>query len=95
MYKILVRKSVSKDFRKLPQQLRTKIKTEAFPQIAKSPLRGKILSGQFRTLRSLSLRHKGTEYRVVYQVLREERVILIIILGTRENFYKRLARRLR
>lgn len=35
---------------------------------------------------------KGVEYRVVYDVSDEKKEVLIIFLGTRENFYKELRR---
>jgi mRNA-degrading endonuclease RelE of RelBE toxin-antitoxin system len=35
---------------------------------------------------------KRVEYRVVYDVYDESKEVLIIFLGTRENFYKELRR---
>lgn len=35
------------------------------------------------------------EYRIVYDIIEEKVVVLFLMIGTRENFYERLLRRLR
>ena len=95
MYKIFIRKSVQKDFRKLAQELQQKIKEIYFIQITKAPFKNKTLSGKLRSLKSLSFKYKRTEYRIVYQVIKQDKVVLIVMLGTRENFYKKLENRLK
>ncbi len=37
---------------------------------------------------------RGVEYRVIYFVDEEDSLVVIALVGTRENIYKELARRL-
>ena len=43
-------------------------------------------------LRYVKIKHKSVEYRAVYDINDEHKEVLIIFLGTRENFYKELKR---
>ena len=46
--------------------------------------------GKYAGLRYLKTVHKGVMYRVVYDISEKSKEVLIIFLGTRENFYKEL-----
>jgi len=38
------------------------------------------------------IKHKAVEYRIVYDINDEKKQVVIIFLGTQENFYKELRR---
>ena len=95
MYQVLIRKSAKKDFKRLPKQLQAKVKQKTFKEIAKNPWLNRGLSGSFKGLKKVVLRYQGVEYRIVYYILKDDKIALVIMLGTRENFYQKLKRRLK
>ena len=94
MYKLIVPRSVENDLKKLPSQLQRKIASKHLPAIQANPDQGKFLQKQFRKLRKYRLSYLGTEYRIVYKVSESVKLITIIMIGSRENFYERLKQRL-
>jgi mRNA-degrading endonuclease RelE of RelBE toxin-antitoxin system len=62
--------------------------------IARDPFIADELKGRFRGLRSHHFSHQGVGYRIVYAVYPEREVVGILHVGTRENFYRELARAL-
>lgn len=43
-------------------------------------------------LRYVKIIHAGVEYRAVYDIAKDKKEVLIIFIGSRENFYKELRR---
>ncbi|MEW6607008.1 MAG: type II toxin-antitoxin system mRNA interferase toxin, RelE/StbE family [bacterium] len=95
MYHIEISSSVKKDLKKLSFEVREKIINEILPFLALDPYEGEILQGEFRRFWRFKFKHKKTEYRIVYEIFEEELIVLLIIIGTRENFYKKLKRRVK
>jgi mRNA-degrading endonuclease RelE of RelBE toxin-antitoxin system len=62
---------------------------KGFAILAQNPFRGEALRG-YSNLRSLPVTTSGGEYRVVYTIKPEEKVVLVILIGPREGFYERL-----
>lgn len=63
-------------------------------KLAQNPDRGKRLSGkasEYR-LRSLRVATGQGEYRVIYQLFRDDKDILVVFFGSREEVYNRLDR---
>jgi len=94
MYKLIIPRSVENDLKKLPPQVQRKIVLKHLPAVQANPQQGKFLQKQFRKLRKYRLSYLGTEYRIVYKVSESVKLITIIMIGSRENFYERLKRRL-
>jgi hypothetical protein len=44
----------------------------------------------YRQYRSLHVSHKGTAYRIIYQVVTTANSIIAVLADKRENLYKRL-----
>ncbi len=63
--------------------------------IIQNPLSGKQLRGAFLGKRTLRYNISGTNYRIAYQINKKEKRVGIILIHTRENFYKKLKRILR
>ena len=94
MYELIIPRSVEKDIRKLPRQLQKIIASEPLESIKSEPHQGKFLRGKSRGLRKYTFFYKGTEYRIVYRVSETAKSAILIMVGSRENFYERLERRI-
>lgn len=95
MYKLEFLKATRKDFKKLSAQARDFIINQVLPKIAKNPHdHGILLHGELRSYWKHTISFRGTNYRIVYQIDNQEKVILVIAVGSREGFYDRLLRRL-
>ncbi|MBU0701252.1 type II toxin-antitoxin system RelE/ParE family toxin [bacterium] len=93
MYTITSLAAVKKDIKGLDRKLIEKIKTEEFPKIEKEPYGGEPLSYEFKGLWSYHFSCQGTEYRIVYEIYPEKKIVLVIMIGKRERFYEALKRR--
>lgn len=88
-YILSITSAAEKIFKKLPMDIQKHILN--FSKILKrDPFKGQQLKGNYRRFRSLHLTYKGTPYRVVYQVMKHEKEIVIYLATTRENFYHKL-----
>ncbi len=90
-YTLEIRSGAKRLFKKLPKDAQKKIIEEA-EELKTQPMLGKPLRGKYRKLRSLRFNHKGSSYRIAYQVFPDASTILIRLTGTRQNFYKHLDR---
>jgi Cytotoxic translational repressor of toxin-antitoxin stability system len=92
MYELVVLNSAARELRKFGKPVRTKILT-ALDMIAENPYIGELLKGDLTTVYSHHLKVTGTEYRIAYQIREEEIIVVILQVGTRENFYQELKKR--
>lgn len=96
MYQPEFHPKVDKDLSKFDKNLKKDIRDKHIPKILEDPHRaGKSLSGKLAGLKSYSFTAHRTEYRIVYDMLEEKVIVLFLMIGSRENFYERLLRRLR
>ena len=94
-YEIRASRAVQRDLKRLPRALQEEIRTTHFPKLKEDPFQGYALRGDLHGLRSYHLTHRGTAYRIVYEILTEQRIVLILMIGKREGFYPALRRRVR
>lgn len=92
-YEIRLSKGAIKDIKKMEPALRDFMYSRIY-EIAEDPYKNTKLSRPFKELRSQHSKFKGVEYRVIYYIDEEGRLIVIALVGTRENIYDELARRL-
>ena len=79
-----------KQYQKLDHHIRRKIKTELL-QLEEGPYsKGFSLYGPTAGLRYLRISHAGVQYRAVFDISSEKEEVLVIFIGSRENFYKEL-----
>ncbi|MFP4642620.1 MAG: type II toxin-antitoxin system RelE/ParE family toxin [Dehalococcoidia bacterium] len=71
------------------------MKENYFADIEDDPFKAAPLSHEFKGLWSYHFKYKGSQYRIVYEIYREEQVALVIMIGPREGFYQALRRRIR
>ena len=89
MYSIFFTNQAQRVFKKLTPDVQDKLKSEA-STLSGNPLAGEPLQGAYRAYRSLHLSHKGTAYRIIYQIVTKSNMIVIFLADKRENIYKRL-----
>ena len=67
---------------------------DALRDIAENPQVGVLLKGDLSTVRKWIIREQGVQYRIAYTIHEERIEVRVIMIGTRENFYKELKRHL-
>jgi len=95
MYRVYTLKVVRKDLKRLSKPAAAKIVDFCLPQLSKNPHLGTLLSGDLRGYWKYVFRFQGTSYRIVYQTFEKDKVILVIAIGPRGEFYERLLRRIK
>lgn len=89
MYELVVLSTPAKQLRKFDKNIRSAI-INSLEKIAENPFIGEMLKGDLSTIYSYHLKIAGTEYRIAYQIEEQEIVVIVLQIGTRENFYKEL-----
>jgi mRNA-degrading endonuclease RelE of RelBE toxin-antitoxin system len=96
MYQIIFTSGARKDLKKIPEGAQDYLENICLPQLMNNPYQyGTTLHGIFKEYWKYTFTYKGVHYRIVYQVSRTGLFIFLIKIGTRENFYKELKRRVR
>lgn len=81
---------VKQDIKKLHPKVIQLIQEDHFKLIKEDPYKAKNLSGQFSILKSYHFKYFGVDYRIIYQIFEDEKIIRVLMIGTRENLYKKL-----
>jgi mRNA-degrading endonuclease RelE of RelBE toxin-antitoxin system len=85
--------AVDRDLKKIDPEVVKEIETVHFKNIRENPFESYELGYAFKGLRSYHFDHKGTSYRIVYEVFEEDRLVVIVMIAPRESFYEKLKRR--
>ena len=94
MFRIEFTKSFVKDMRKISKEVQKEVLCKWIPRLQKDPNSGKNFSGKsLKKFFKLAFRYKKNDCRIVYQVHKKQILIVLLAIGSRENFYKRLNRR--
>ena len=94
MYKIKAVKPIKQDIKKIHPKVAVLIQEHYLPIIKEDPYQAESLSGKFSGLKSYHFKYIGIDYRIIYQIFEDEKIIRLLMIGTRENFYKKLKLRL-
>ena len=89
---IRLTRAAEKDLKKFEKGVRDFLVKNLY-EIAANPSLGKRLKGVLKKYRSFHCSFFGTEYRIVYRIETNGDLIIIVMIGTRENIYKELKRR--
>jgi addiction module RelE/StbE family toxin len=90
-YRLLLSPAAHRDLKKLPTDVQKLIAYEHLPAIEKDPIGvGYPLYGTLKSERSYHFGRKP-EYRIIYYV--ENDTIIVTIIGSRQNLYKRAKKR--
>ena len=93
-YTIEITRAVENDLAEL-KHLRSKA-VEKLLQLEEKPFqKTSSLSGNLKGLRSFRFNLAEGAYRAVIKIYEDDRVCLLIIVGSRENLYKKAARRVK
>jgi len=86
-----------KYFKKLKDKSLKTIYLEAVIRIRENPDIGDLKSGDLKGLYSLDIFYNRTNYELAYRISKLDNgdIIVVIMAGTRENFYKELKRYLK
>lgn len=92
-YQVIIPNSVEKDLKRIDRSIAKIIYLEIQNEIAINPTRGKQLTGKHGVL-SWKIRTGKTDYRVAYRVDSSNQLIYLLMIKSRENFYKELEKRI-
>lgn len=93
MYSIFYSTAVKKDIKSLSKKVQEVI-FSCFKELEQNPKVAKKLQGEFSNYYSYAFVIDKTDYRIIYTVRDKELIIVVVMIGSRENIYKKLKRRI-
>ena len=81
-FQLRVEQSALKRLNRIPERDRQRI-IVSLAGIKKDPFGGKVLDGELKGVRSWRV----GEYRVLYRILKQELLIIVILIGPRQGVY--------
>ncbi len=91
-YEIFLAPRAKRQHEKFDRHIRDEIESRLWELEDKPYEKGSPLKGLKIELRYLKISHAGVQYRAVYDIENNKKEVLVIFLGSRENFYKELRR---
>jgi mRNA interferase RelE/StbE len=82
-YSLQIKRSAAKVLEKIPKQDRLRL-IEAINRLREEPNAGGVLKGEFAGLRRLRI----GDYRLIYEVIDDQLVVLVVRIGHRKNVYR-------
>ena len=82
-YSVRIKGSAAKELARLPRDVRERL-IDAIDGLGEEPLVGSLLKGGLRGLRRLRI----GDYRIVYEVLEDELVVLVVRVAHRREAYR-------
>ena len=93
MYDIEYARPAEKYLKKIKDKLLLASFKTAFDEIQKDPYIGTQKVGDLRGIYGYDVKHGGINYEIAYRIYEENgRFVVVILAGTRENFYEALKR---
>jgi len=93
MSQVLISTAASKYFKKLKDKKLKQLYLDAINAISNNPYIGEMKKGDLAGIRSLDIYYNKTNYELAYTVQEVNGIVVVIIMaGTRENFYEQLKR---
>ena len=91
-YDVYLSPRAKKQYKRFDAHIRHKIRTELL-ELEEDPYKkGSLLQGVSLELSYIKIFHAGVQYRAVYDMAKDKKEVLVIFIGSRENFYKELRR---
>jgi len=91
MYEILFNSKAARYFKKIKEKQLTKSYKEALQKISKNPYIGQPKQGDLSGIYGYDVRYQGNNYEIAYTINEiNGKKVIILLAGTRENFYKQL-----
>lgn len=97
MLPVVYTPAAEKFFKKIKDQSLKKAFKQAILMIRENPEIGEAKTGDLKGLSCLDLYHNRTNYELAYRIsqLENGNIVVVIMAGTRENFYQELKRYLK
>ena len=93
MYEISYSKSAERYFKKIKDKRLLGAFKDAILKLKNDPYIGTQKTGDLRGIYGYDVRYGGINYELAYRIYEENnRLVVIILAGTRENFYQELKR---
>ena len=93
MYELRYMPPARKYFKKLKDKKLISAYSNALEKIAGNPYAGERKSGDLAGIYCMDVYHNKANYEIAYRIIEDgEHAIIIILAGTRENFYQELKR---
>ena len=91
MHKVEFAKSFLKDLKKITKEVQNEVIDKWIPKLQENPTIGqKFVGKKMKKFHKLAFRYKKNDYRIVYQIHKKEILVVLLAIGSRENFYKKL-----
>ena len=84
-YSVRIKRSAAKELARVPRRARLLV-IRAIDSLGEQPLAGSSLKGGLRGLRRIRV----GEYRIVYELLNDELVVLVVRVAHRSDAYRRV-----
>ncbi len=91
-YDIYLSPLAKKQYKRFDAHIRHKIRTELLDLEEEPYKKGSLLQRVSHGLRYIKIFHAGVQYRAVYDMAKDTKEVLVIFIGSRENFYKEVRR---
>jgi mRNA-degrading endonuclease RelE of RelBE toxin-antitoxin system len=91
MTKLVVLPAAQRYIKKIREKALKELFRKAIDDILDDPSIGAVKTGDLKGIQSLDIYYNKTNYELAYRVVKtEETVVVILLAGTRENFYQQL-----
>ena len=93
MYEINYSKSAERYLKKIKDKQLLGAFKSAIDKLRKNPYIGSQKTGDLRGIYGYDVKYSGVNYELAYRIYEEEnRFVVVVLAGTRENFYEELKR---
>ena len=93
MYEISYSKPAERYLKKIKDKQLLVAFKKAIDELKKNPYIGSQKTGDLRGIYGYDVKYSGVNYELAYRIYEEEnRLVVVILAGTRENFYEELKR---
>lgn len=93
MYELRYSKAAQRYFKKVKEKGLKKAFQDALTKLAADPYCGTLKVGDLTGLYGYDVFYNRTNYEIAYRIYEEDdKIIIVILAGTRENFYEELKR---
>ena len=83
------------DLKKIDKTVAKEIKEKHLDIILNNPTSNELLKGKLSHIRSYHFQKNIIQYRISYEILKNDEIIFYLMVATRENFYKKLENRIK
>jgi len=93
MYELLFSPAAERYFKKLKEKPLIEAYKTALKAISQEPYIGKVKRGDLSGIYGFDVNYKGINYEIAYTIVEiDSKKVIILLAGTRENFYEELKR---